>query len=61
MGASVEDQILRTAKEIVVKFIEVGRVSPTNFHDIFKKIYATVKQSVLGEDPEKEAPDGPEP
>jgi len=31
-----------------VKFIEVGRVSPSNFNEVFKSIYQTVKESVRG-------------
>ena len=46
--ASIEEQILRTAKEIVVKFIEVGRVSPTGFNELFKNVYRTVRESVQG-------------
>ena len=46
--ASINEQILRTAKEIVVKFIEVGRISPTTFHESFKEIYKTIDQSVKG-------------
>ena len=30
---SFEEQVLRTSKEIAVKFIETGRVSPTGFPD----------------------------
>ena len=37
--ASIDEQVLRAAKEIVVKFIEGGRVSPTGFSEIFKDIY----------------------
>jgi hypothetical protein len=44
--ASLDEQILRTAKEIVVKFIEVGRVSPTTFDEFFRAIYNTVYTSV---------------
>ena len=44
--ASLDEQILRTAKEIVVKFIEVGRISPTTFDEAFKSIYDTVYSSV---------------
>jgi hypothetical protein len=40
-----DDQILRTAKEIIVKFIEVGRVSPTNFDGSFKEIYRSVYEA----------------
>ena len=50
--ASIDEQILRASKEIVVKFIEVGRVSPTTFRESFQDIYATVKTAVKG--PEEE-------
>ena len=41
-----DEMILKTVKEIVVKFIEVGNISPTSFHDHFRNIYATVEKSV---------------
>ena len=44
--ASMDEQILRATKEIVVKFIEGGRLSPTGFHDTFKDIYNTVHKTV---------------
>jgi hypothetical protein len=44
--ASLEEQILRASKEIVVKFIEVGRVSPAGFPELFKSVYRTVDQAV---------------
>ena len=48
-----EEQILRATKEIVVKFIETGRISPTGFPEAFKAIYRavdeTVKQSAVQE------------
>ncbi len=43
---SIDEQILRAAKEIVVKFIEMGRLSPSNFHESFKDIYITVDETV---------------
>ncbi|WP_022666940.1 hypothetical protein [Desulfospira joergensenii] len=43
---SLDEQILRTAKEIVVKFIEMGRLSPSNIHESFKDIHATVNETV---------------
>lgn len=43
--ASIDEQILRAAKEIVVKFIEAGRVSPSGFHETFKDIYRTVEKT----------------
>ena len=56
--ASMDEQILRTAKEIVVKFIETGRVSPTSFHDAFKDIYRTIEGTVNGAG-EPVSPEGP--
>ena len=43
---SVDEQILRTTKEIVVKYIEAGRLSPTAFHETFKVVYQTVSDTV---------------
>ena len=43
--ATIDEQILRTTKEIVVKFIESGRISPSSFHDTFKDIYHTVEKT----------------
>ena len=47
----LDEQILRASKEIVVKFIEVGRVSPSSFGESFRDIYEsidkTVKEAVL--------------
>ncbi len=65
---NIDEQILRAAKEIVVKFIEAGRISPSGFHETFKDIYHTVEKTTKGSikqsrpeagtDPEK--PDKPE-
>ncbi len=55
--SSIEEQILRAAKEIVVKFIEAGRVSPTGFDETFKNIYKTVEKTVKGTDAEAEDTD----
>jgi hypothetical protein len=55
--SSIEEQILKAAKEIVVKFIEAGRVSPTGFDETFKNIYKTVEKTVKGPDAEVQAPD----
>ncbi len=46
--ASMDEQILRAAKEIVVKFIETGRISPTGFHETFHSIYNSVESAVRG-------------
>jgi hypothetical protein len=53
--ASMEEQILRATKEIVVKFIEGGRISPAGFPETFKSIYQTVRDTVKGE-PNSPAP-----
>ena len=45
---SIDEQILRATKEIVVKFIETGRVSPTGFHDTFRAIHETVAKAAKG-------------
>jgi DNA topoisomerase VI subunit B len=42
----MDEQILRAAKEIIVKFIETGRVSPSGFSEAFKSIYQTVHEAV---------------
>lgn len=43
---SIDEQILRATKEIIVKFIEMGRLSPSNVHESFKDIYTTVNETV---------------
>ena len=43
---SIDEQILRTTKEIVVKFIELGRLSPSNIHEAFRDIHFTVNKTV---------------
>lgn len=52
-----QKQALQVAKEIVVKFIEVGRVTPTNFAEIFPQVYLEVLRAVeLGESKPLPAP-----
>jgi len=41
-----QKQALQVAKEIVVKFIEVGRVTPSNFAEIFPQVYQEVLRAV---------------
>jgi len=46
-GRSVSDEtLLKVAKEIVIKFIEVGRLTPTTFEQTFDNIYNTIKETV---------------
>lgn len=46
MAASADEQILRATKEIIVKFIEMGRISPTSFSESFTEIYQTIDKTV---------------
>jgi hypothetical protein len=41
-----EELLLKAAKEIVVKFIEVGRVSPASFADTYNLVLQTLRQSL---------------
>lgn len=43
---SMDEQILRATKEIIVKFIEMGRLSPANFNKTFKDIYTTINETI---------------
>ena len=44
---SLDEQVLKVTKEIVAKFIEVGRVSPASFDETFKNVYRSVKEAIL--------------
>jgi len=46
---SLEKQALQVAKEIVVKFIEVGRITPANFAEHFSEIFGEILATVSGE------------
>lgn len=41
-----EDTILKIAKEITVKFIEVGKITPATFALSFKDIYSAIDRTV---------------
>ncbi|MBF0388739.1 MAG: conjugal transfer protein TraB [Desulfamplus sp.] len=47
---TIDENILKTTKEIVVKFIEMGRLSPSSIHESFRDIYATISQTVKAHD-----------
>lgn len=49
-------QALQVAKEIMVKFIEGGRISPANFSDYFKPIYVEVLRTISEPAPGEPAP-----
>ncbi len=44
-----DEAIFKVTKEIVVKFIEVGRLTPANFDETFRQVHATVKDTVRSE------------
>ena len=41
-----QQMALQVAKEIVVKFIEIGRISPNNFEQFFSSIYFEVLRTI---------------
>ena len=43
----VHKETLQVTKEIIVKFIETGRVSPANFGEVFPSVYTVVRQTVV--------------
>ncbi len=47
--APENEVILKTTKEIVVKFIEMGRCSPGTFEEVFKLVFRTIKETVVEE------------
>lgn len=43
-----EDELaLKVTKEIVIKFIEIGRLSVNSFDEVFKQIHETVYGSLM--------------
>ena len=45
-----DEAILKVTKEIVVKFIEVGHLSPAKFDEIFDQVYSTITSKVRSND-----------
>lgn len=48
-------QALQITKEIVVKFVETGRISPGNFAEHFGPIYREVLRTIGGHVPDETA------
>lgn len=44
-----DEAMFKAIKEIVVKFIEVGRLTPANFEETYDKVFEVVKRSVRPE------------
>lgn len=48
-----EDELaVKVAKEIVIKYIEVGKVSVSSFDEVFRQVHGTIR-GVLVETPPK--------
>lgn len=47
MRQEVSDEVIfKVAKEIVVKFIEVGRLTPSSFEETFDRVYKAIERTV---------------
>ena len=42
-----DELVLKVTKEIVIKFIEIGRLSVDSFDKVFRQIHETVHDSLL--------------
>lgn len=51
---ALDEHVLKVTKEIVAKFIEVGRVSPASFDETFKNVYRSVKEAIIDHNVEEE-------
>ncbi|PIE64320.1 MAG: hypothetical protein CSA26_08735 [Desulfobacterales bacterium] len=45
-----DESILKISKEIAVKFIEVGRLTPSTFAETFKDIHRTIENTIRRND-----------
>ncbi|MCL2341173.1 MAG: hypothetical protein FWC49_05655 [Proteobacteria bacterium] len=41
-----DEAMFKVAKEIVVKFIEVGRLTPASFAETFDQVYKAIQRTV---------------
>lgn len=41
-----DESVLKISKEIAVKFIEVGRITPSTFSHDFKAIFTSIEETV---------------
>jgi hypothetical protein len=42
----LDEITLRTTKEIVIKFIEMGRCSPATFEEVFTHVFSVIKKTL---------------
>ena len=47
-------EAIQVTKEIVVKFIETGRVSPSNISEVFPAVFEVVSSTVCNDESETE-------
>jgi hypothetical protein len=45
----VEEAVLKVAKEVVLKYIEIGRLPLTGFDEAFRSIYKTISETISPE------------
>jgi len=51
-GMKKEDELaLKVTKEIVIKFIEVGRLTVNSFDEVWENIYGSITRSLKKNDP----------
>ncbi len=41
-----DESIMKISKEVAIKFIEMGRITPATFDETFKRIHTTIKDTV---------------
>jgi hypothetical protein len=50
-----DELIMKITKEVVIKFIEVGRLSPTKFEETFQDVHRTISDVAKGGTADKES------
>ncbi len=45
--SQLDEITLRTTKEIVIKFIEMGRCSPATFEEVFTQVFKVIKKTIV--------------
>ncbi|MDR2825692.1 MAG: YckD family protein [Deltaproteobacteria bacterium] len=53
----LQKEALQITKEIIVKFVEVGRITPANFADNFPAVYSVVLAAIAAHDLPEESGD----
>ena len=41
-----QESILKVTKEVAIKFIEMGRITPATFDETFRTIHSTIKETL---------------